>query len=160
MPRLTRGALIAHAAAPGGEMLNRSRSSMALLAAAICLPAAPAAAQVTVHVPDEVPYGWWQDDRGRISQVNFDLKKRLFVGGYWGGRAAGVDFGLLEFQHNRGGENDFRVRVALVQGNLELAPFTARIKALHLDLSARYRNPLLRIVTFIGPPRRLDGSLN
>jgi hypothetical protein len=123
------------------------------------------------------PYGWYRWSDGAVSQINFDLHKRLYIGGSWapiftsgdqthpeeaGNGRVGVDFGLLEYQYYTGGlgKTKMRHRVSLMEGHMDLAPFGARIRALHYDLSVRYATPLLRIVTFFGKPRRYDGRLN
>lgn len=118
----------------------------------------------------DAPYGWARDERGRVYQVIFDLHRRIYVGAAWvlrGGDAAEgralthavVDFGLLEFElpvpKGRRGEGT-RHRVALVRGQVGLAPFTADAVLLHWDMSRRFFNPLLRITTFWPKPRRHD----
>jgi hypothetical protein len=125
----------------------------------------------------DAPYGWHRDERNRIMQVNFDLHRRLYVGGSWSpilqvhdenaedqsemGRAA-IDFGLFEYQYFSGGKDKARLRhrLSLVEGQVTLAPFGAHVTALRYDLSVRYRTPLVRVTTFLGEPRRWDARLN
>lgn len=119
----------------------------------------------------DAPYGWMRDERGRVFQVNFDLHKRLYLGAAWAplfasedaagdpapGRFA-IDFGLLEYEyyHQKPSGAAFRHRVALARGRVDLAPFAARAVLFHYDVSRKYPNPLLRITTFFGKPRRHD----
>lgn len=126
----------------------------------------------------DAPHGWMRDSRGRVFQVNFDLRKRMYVGGgYSGATTRGdvtgsgadgtqdmaltgrptLDIGMLVLQKN---VRDTRHRLHLVEGQLGLAPFSADIVLLHYDLSHRYDNPAVRLTTFFGKPRRHDISLD
>ncbi len=124
--------------------------------------------QVVRGLPD-APYGWERDDRGRVFQVNFDLKKRLYLGASWAprrfddqsetGRTA-IDFGLLVWEHLNRSRSPTRHRVRLVEGEARLAPYSGQIVLAHYDVSRHYDNPLLRITTFFGRPRRSDLTLH
>lgn len=116
-------------------------------------------------LPD-APYGWTRDERGRVFQVVFDLKRRLYLGvryaPRWRSAASetgrlGIDFGLLSFEHTI---DRTRHRVRLVEGETLLAPFSSRLVLAHYDISRRYLTPLMRISTFFGKPRRYDLMLN
>lgn len=129
-----------------------------------------------VEAVADAPFGWYRDERGRVFQASFDLHRRLWIGvHWWPGREEGdldsdpakwtrfgVDFGLLEYTHFSGGYGKTKVRhrLSLVEGNVTVAPFGARIVAFHYDASLRYKTPLLRLTTFFGKPRRYDGRLN
>jgi hypothetical protein len=116
----------------------------------------------------DAPYGWMRDERGRVFQVNFDLHRRLYVGGSWAPIRApegndatrvAVEFGLLVFDHwEPGGSTRHRLR--LVEGETRVAPFSADVVLAHWDLSHRYDNPLVRVTTFFGRPRRHDLLVN
>jgi len=120
-------------------------------------------------VPD-APYGWTRDNRGRVFQINFDLKRRMYVGGSYapgslvdgssGKSRFSVDFGLLVFEHFGGPRHPNRHRVRLVEGEVFMDPFSAELTLAHYDLSRRFLDPLLRITTFFGQPQRHDLVLN
>ena len=122
----------------------------------------------------DAPHGWMRDRRGRVFQINFDLRKRMYVGGGYTmdtlglfdgdtGESAGftgqptLDLGMLVLQHRLG---DTRHRLHLVEGQLALAPFMADLVLFHYDFSHRYDNPAIRITSFFGKPRRHDISLD
>jgi hypothetical protein len=117
----------------------------------------------------DAPYGWMRDERGRILQVNFDLHRRNYVGISYAPLLRGpegeehkrmaVEFGLLVFDHYVP-SSATRHRLRLVEGETRLAPFSADVVLAHYDVSHRYDNPLLRISTFFGRPRRHDLMLN
>ncbi len=119
-------------------------------------------------LPD-APWGWMRDDRGRVFQVNFDLRKRLYFGvGYTPRKIlenplqstrASIDFGLFSYDHHERGGNT-RHRLRFVEGEVHLEPFSAELVVAHYDMSRRFTNPLLRITTFVGTPSRHDLHLN
>lgn len=112
------------------------------------------------------PYGWYRDRYGKVLQYNFDLHRRMFLGGGWAPEIRGgdqnarrtmVEFGLLEWQGYDGADrNPTRHRLRLVEGELRLAPFWASGFLARYDLSIRRRDPLVRVTTFFGEPRRFD----
>ena len=119
----------------------------------------------------DAPYGWMRDERNRVFQVNFDLHRRMYVGGFWSPHvqdgtgtvgSGGADFGLLDFTYFNGVTESAptRHRLALVKGDVRFAPFTARMVMVHYDISRRYARPLLRLTTFFGTPRRHDARIN
>ena len=118
----------------------------------------------------DAPYGWMRDERGRVFQVNFDLKRRLYFGVGWApqrradGEAdtkrVGLDFGLFAIEWYGGPDDPTRHRLRLVEGEVFLAPFSGRMQIVRYDLSRRYKTPLLRLTTFFGKPRRGDLKLN
>lgn len=115
----------------------------------------------------DAPWGWTRDERGRVFQVNFDLRKRLFFGvGYspkkildnpFESKRTSIDFGLLSFDAKT---DRSRHRVRLVQGSVHMEPFSAEMVLAHYDVSHRFTDPLLRITTFVGTPQRHDLTLD
>lgn len=118
----------------------------------------------------DAPYGWMRDERGRVFQVNFDLRRRVYVGGGYGLTSSvgadgnrtvigqpTLDIGMLVMQQRVGRT---RHRLHLVQGQLALEPFNADLVLLHYDFSRLYDNPAIRITSFFGDPRRHDLSLD
>ncbi len=123
----------------------------------------------------DVEWGWLRDERGRVLQVNFDLKRRLYFGvGYtprkildnvndpFQHKRSSLDFGLLVFEvlANEDTKNPTRHRFRFLEGNVKVEPFSSEIVVAHYDLSHRFVDPLLRITTFTGTPRRHDLTLD
>ncbi len=124
----------------------------------------------------DAPHGWTRDDRGRVFQINFDLTRRLYLGTSYAPMAAdlpgvadadrvavkrsAIDFAFFVFEHYGGAENPNRHRVRLVEGEVFLEPFSADIVLARYDLSRRFLDPLLRVTTFLGRPRRHDLHVN
>jgi hypothetical protein len=119
----------------------------------------------------DAPYGWTRDERGRVFQINFDLKRRMYIGGSYAPASrrnsakssksrSSVDFGLLVFEHYGGSRHSNRHRVRLVEGEVFLEPFSAELTLVHYDMSRRFLEPLLRVTTFFGTPKRYDLHLN
>ncbi len=118
----------------------------------------------------DAPYGWMRDERGRVLQVNFDLRKRIFLGAAYTpqkildnpleSKRTSVDFGLLSFDYLDDGVTPTRHRFRFVQGEVHVEPFSAEVTVAHWDVSRRFLDPLLRITTFVGTPRRHDLHLN
>lgn len=118
----------------------------------------------------DAPYGWMRDERGRIFQINFDLRKRMFFGAAYTpqkildnpleSKRTSVDFGLLSFNKLSDGQTPTMHRIRLVQGEVHVEPFSAEVTIAHWDVSRRFINPLLRITTFAGTPQRHDLHLN
>jgi hypothetical protein len=114
------------------------------------------------------PYGWMRDERGRVFQYNFDLHRRLYVGGGFAPSFADgkeknrgyVDFSLLQYEGYSSQGSPIRHRLRLLEGEIKLAPFAAEAVALRYDVSERRRDPLLRLTTFVGKPRRGDLTVN
>ncbi len=124
-----------------------------------------------VFVPGRVdaPWGWTRDERGRVFQINFDLRKRMYFGvGYTPRKVlenplestrTSIDFGLLSIDlHGKGSKNRHRFR--FVRGEVRMEPFSAEMVVAHYDMSRRFTNPLVRITTFVGEPARHDLHLN
>ncbi|WP_223646820.1 hypothetical protein [Corallococcus sp. EGB] len=112
----------------------------------------------------EAPPGWYRDERGRVLQYNFDLHRRVYVGGAWAPRwlrepdrldeRVRVDFGVdLEWP----GDSNRLHRMTLLETELYLGD-AASYEATLLRYDVRSQNdaPLFRVTTFYGRPRRLD----
>jgi hypothetical protein len=113
----------------------------------------------------ETPPGWIRDERQRLMQVNFDLNRRIWLGGGYGvGSFPGSDAG----EATAGLRWDIPFRLAG-------APALARVRAVEtyaaftgdavdftvvgIDASRAYPSPLVRLTTFVGRPRRFDPPL-
>lgn len=118
----------------------------------------------------DAPYGWSRDSRNRVFQVNFDLRKRLYVGvGYTPqkildnpleSKRTSFDFGLFAITLLSDGETPTLHRLRLLEGVVHVEPFSAEVTVAHYDVSRRFLDPLLRITTFVGQPQRHDLHLN
>jgi hypothetical protein len=158
--------------APDGEVDQRGVVRRGLERAKSCVPAPgefladrrQRGYRIVRGLPD-APFGWERDERGRVFQVNFDLKRRLYLGASWAPRRVGdetatgrtaVDFGVLVWEYLRRGSSPTRHRLRLVEGEARISPYSGELVLVHYDLSRHYDNPLLRITTFFGRPRRSD----
>ena len=121
----------------------------------------------------DAPWGWMRDERGRVFQVNFDLRKRLYFGvGYTPqklldnldnplqNKRSSLDFGLLSFEWLDDDRTPTRHRIRLMEGVVRVEPFSAEMVVAHYDMSHRFLDPLLRITTFVGEPQRHDLTLD
>ncbi|HLL23289.1 MAG TPA: hypothetical protein VK427_14225 [Kofleriaceae bacterium] len=118
----------------------------------------------------DAPYGWTRDERGRVFQTNFDLKRRMYFGAAYTPKKilenplestrTSVDFGMFIFDYLSDGETPTRHRIRIFEGQVHLQPFTAELTLAHYDVSRRFLDPLLRITTFVGEPQRHDLKLN
>jgi hypothetical protein len=116
----------------------------------------------------DAPYGWTRDDRGRVFQIDFDLRRRLYFGVAYSPQKVlenplestrtSFDFGLLVAEWTTHGEHGTatRHRLHLFEGQVHIQPFSADVTAVHYDLSHRWTDALLRITTFAGTPQRHD----
>jgi hypothetical protein len=120
---------------------------------------------VAGHV--DAPYGWMRDEQQRVFQVNFDLRRRMYLGvaytpqkildNPWTSTRTSIDFGLFIFDYMHGNPRaKTRHRIRLFEGQVHMQPFSAEVVMAHYDVSHRFVDPLLRITTFIGPPARHD----
>lgn len=117
----------------------------------------------------ESPPGWYRDEQGRVMQFNFDLHRRIWLGGAWaplfGGSQGGtqnrmrVDFGIqTEFP---GGDEDTRLhRFTFLDTELYLGEPGLDVTLLRYDFNVERKVPLFRVTTFFGKPRRFDMGLN
>ncbi|RKI02799.1 hypothetical protein D7Y15_34605 [Corallococcus sp. AB030] len=112
----------------------------------------------------EAPPGWYRDERGRVLQYNFDLHRRVYVGGAWAPRwmretdrleeRVRVDFGVdLEWP----GDSDRLHRMTLLETELYLGDAPSyEATLLRYDFRSQNDAPLFRVTTFYGHPRRFD----
>jgi hypothetical protein len=116
----------------------------------------------------ETPPGWYRDERGRVMQFNFDLHRRIWLGGAWAplwrhgeehslGRGR-VDFGIITEIPRR---EKLMHRLTLLDTELVLgdqASFDSTL--LRYDTNARRDTPPIRVSTFLGKPRRFDANFD
>lgn len=121
----------------------------------------------------EAPPGWYRDERGRVMQVNFDLARRVFLGGAWApyyrpdatgfvaGRAR-VDFGVSVSVNSRSDREQHRFHFLEASAWIGRAATDTRFEAsvLRYDLSTRHIRAPIWITTFVGEPRRFDFPFN
>ena len=163
--------------APNEELSDTGTRTKALERARTCELDAPfdrkaMEAQGFTFIPGRVdaPYGWMRDERQRVFQVNFDLRKRMYFGVAYTPQKFGdnplqstrtsVDFGLFVFDYLDEGKNPTRHRIRLFEGQVHMQPFSAEIVMAHYDMSHKFSDPLLRITTFMGTPQRHDLTLD
>ncbi|QSQ24064.1 hypothetical protein JY651_03535 [Pyxidicoccus parkwayensis] len=111
------------------------------------------------------PAGWYRDERGRVMQFNFDLNRRVWLGGAWSplsrdGNVQGrmrADFGIA-VEVPSGDKKLHRFR--FLESELYLGEPSFELTALRYDFSVERDEPLFRITTFFGEPRRHDISIN
>ena len=119
----------------------------------------------------DAPYGWMRDERQRVFQINFDLKRRMYFGVAYTpqkvlenpleSQRTSIDFGLLVFDVKSGEPKSPTLhRFRLFEGQVHMAPFSSELVMAHYDMSHRFLDPLLRITTFTGTPARHDLALN
>ncbi|WP_224245352.1 hypothetical protein [Hyalangium gracile] len=117
----------------------------------------------------ESPPGWYRDEQGRVMQFNFDLHRRIYLGGAWAPLLrhgndvvtdrVRVDFGIrTEFP---GGEEDHRLhRLTFLDTEVYLGQSSLDFTLVRYDFNVERKVPLFRITTFFGKPRRYDFGLN
>jgi hypothetical protein len=121
-----------------------------------------------VQAIPESPPGWIRDERGRVMQFNFDMNRRVLLGA---GVApiAGVDPQLGRLSADFGiqaewpGSDDERslYRLHVLETELILgSAFGVDSTLVRYDWSNVRQQPLVRITTFFGTPRRHDLSLD
>jgi hypothetical protein len=112
----------------------------------------------------EAPPGWYRDERGRVMQFNFDLNRRVWLGGAWSplmrdGEVQGrvrADFGISTEVQGRDRLHRFR----FLETELHLGEPSLEAAVLRYDSSVERDEPLFRITTFFGKPRRYDIDVN
>jgi hypothetical protein len=112
----------------------------------------------------DAPPGWYRDERGRVMQFNFDLNRRVWLGGAWSpllrdGELRGrvrADFGISTEVASRDRLHRFR----FLETELHLGEPGFDATALRYDFSVERDEPLFRITTFLGKPRRYDIDVN
>ena len=120
----------------------------------------------------EAPPGWYRDERGRVMQVNFDLGRRVYVGGAWapfyrrdgnGSLARGrVEFGIDISINSDNQRHQHRLHFLETSALLGTTPLMTRFEATvaRYSVSSQRQRAPLWITTFIGEPRRFDLPLN
>lgn len=117
----------------------------------------------------EAPAGWIRDARGRVMQVNFDLHRRIYIGGAYSplrladGTADTTryrtDFGIrVEFPGDEGEPTLHRLHI--LESELFFDTFSADVTLVRYDYSVDRQAPFLRFTTFFGTPRRFDLNLD
>ncbi|MFP2934457.1 hypothetical protein ACLESO_56975, partial [Pyxidicoccus sp. 3LG] len=113
----------------------------------------------------DAPPGWYRDERGRVMQFNFDLNRRIWLGGAWAplvrdGEVDGrmrADFGIaVEVP----GDRRRLHRLRILETELYLGEPSFDLTALRYDFSVERDEPLFRVTTFFGKPRRHDIHVN
>ena len=113
----------------------------------------------------DAPLGWYRDERGRVMQFSFDLNRRVWLGGAWAplwrdgevDSRMRADFGIaMEVP----GDGKRLHRLRFLEGELYLGQPAFDVTALRYDFSVERREPLFRVTTFFGEPRRHDIDLN
>jgi hypothetical protein len=113
----------------------------------------------------DTPPGWYRDERGRVMQFNFDLHRRLWLGGAWAplwrdGEVEGrmrADFGIAVEVPDEGKRLH---RLRFLETELYLGQPGLDTTLLRYDFSVERREPLFRVTTFFGKPRRHDIHIN
>lgn len=110
---------------------------------------------------DHTPPGWQRDERGQLFQVNFDLNRRFWLGSQWLFAAGDTDVDGVELDVGLRGDAvswDARKRYRFhgLLGSLTLDPLTLRATLFRADASYDHEEPILRITTFFGAPKRHD----
>jgi hypothetical protein len=113
----------------------------------------------------DVPPGYFRDAHGRLLQTEFDMNRRLWLGGGWapsfdeGQKAhlgqAEIDIGVHIDAPSEDGR--WRGRFHLLDGQVEIGPSSsARGTLFFYDESRRVDDPILRVSTFWPRPVRHD----
>lgn len=113
----------------------------------------------------DAPPGWYRDERGRVMQFNFDLNRRVWLGGAWAplardGHVQGrmrADFGIAVDVPS--GEKKLH-RLRFLESELYLGVPSFDMTVMRYDFSVERDEPLFRITTFFGEPRRHDIDLD
>lgn len=120
-----------------------------------------------VEARAEAPPGFVRDDRDRVFQTEFDMNKRVWIGGDWApmlgegdrhsiGRAAvtaGIHAEWLDY------DTRHRSRISVLETQLWINPTSFETTVLSYDDSRESTTPLVRLTTF-WPPTRHDVYFN
>jgi hypothetical protein len=128
-----------------------------------------AAKAVILPAIAEAPPGWYRDEEGRVMQVTFDLQRRFLLGAGWepvldpGGGSerpgrSGFDMGLVAAWPDASGRRWHAIRA--LEGRLAVPDLQAGAQLFAYDMSQVTDEPILRITTFFGRPRRGDLRLD
>lgn len=116
----------------------------------------------------EAAPGWFRDERGRVMQFNFDLNRRVYLGGGWSPlrlrtedgfrNTYRAEFGVeIEFPDD---ERDTLFRIHLLETEFYLPDNSGSFTTFRYDWSHLQSRPVARLSTFIGKPMRFDLNLN
>ena len=116
----------------------------------------------------EAPPGWTRDASGRVFQTEFDMNRRVWLGGRWApsyaprgreqlGRAT-IETGIRADVLSHDTRSRYRLR-ALV-GEIALNPLSVDAMLLRFDTSHESETPFVRLTTFWPEPQRHDLYLN
>ena len=117
----------------------------------------------------EAPPGWYRDERGRVFQIHFDMFKRFYLGGgwspMWDPSAGSHDYNRARFEMGFvsswvAPESRMRHTIRAVEGDIVLDDVQVRGQLFAYDLNHSSTEPLLRVTTFFGTPKRYDGHMD
>lgn len=165
----TRTCLItpSHELDPGGTETERLLERVRTCVSEIHAPVPGDSLKTYQMVPSiaDAPPGWYRDERGRVMQFNFDLHRRIWLGGAWSPlqtpakvleNRVRLDFGIsLEFPSEKRMH-----RMRMLETELFLGEPSVDTTLFQYDFSVERDEPLFRVTTFVGKPRRHDISLN
>jgi hypothetical protein len=112
----------------------------------------------------ETPPGWSRDEHGRLFQTEFDMHRRVWIGGGWEpsytedrgerlGRAT-IEVGLRADVLSD--DTRTRYRFEALTGEVSINPLSVRATAFRFDTSGESEKPLFRFTTFWPEPERHD----
>lgn len=120
----------------------------------------------------ETPAGWYRDDRGRVVQVNFDMGRRVYLGGSWApyyrpdgtGSLGRVKVEFSANVHLIPENSNVQHRMRFLDTNVWLGASPRDIRfegsVFRYEWGARLTHSPLWATTFFGQPRRTDIPLN
>lgn len=117
----------------------------------------------------EAPPGWYRDERGRVFQIHFDMFKRFYLGGGWS-PLWDPSAGSHEYQRARfemglvaswvSTESRMRHTIRALEGDIVLDDVQVRGQLFSYELNHSSVEPLMRVTTFFGTPKRYDGYMD
>lgn len=120
----------------------------------------------------ETPPGWYRDDRGRVVQVNFDMGRRVYLGGAWApyyrpdgtGSLGRAKIEFAAHVHIIPENSNVQHRLRFLDTNMWLggSPRDVRFEGsvFRYEWGARMTHAPFWVTTFVGKPRRTDIPLN
>jgi hypothetical protein len=117
----------------------------------------------------EAPPGWYRDERGRVFQIHFDMYKRFYLGGgwtpVWDPQQPAHDYQRARFEIGFVSswvtpESRMRHTIRAVEGDVVLDDLQMRGQLFSYELNHASTQPLLRLTTFFGTPRRYDAHMD
>lgn len=129
-----------------------------------------AAGYEMVEARHEAPFGFKRDERGRLFQTHFDLRRRYFLGvgdvGFVDALedvtavSQSVYFEVGGSYEEYDGYRTRRNRFRFLEGTLQLTPLEIEGLLFQYDRGRQTIYPTLWITTFVGEPRRYDINLD